>query len=108
MFNRRNRLSGALQAMKRGPYPGRPRVAPDRAQQVRKIEALLADAGRPWEYLTHAKEGRVSMVMRICKVKRLEFCNAQMLGKLIAALTYDARRRQTKVWSTTRRDGAGA
>lgn len=109
-FSARQRVIAHLEklarAMKRGAYPSRPRVAPDRALQVRKIEALLADAGRPWEYLTHASEGRESMVKRICKVERLEFCDAQMLGKLIAALTYDARRREAKVRSTTPEDGA--
>ena len=64
----------------------RPRVAAPRAAQLRKIEALLADAGRSWEYLG-------GMVRRICKVDAIEFCDDTMLGKLIAALQYDARRR---------------
>ena len=68
---------------------GRPRVAQPRAAQLRKIEALLADAGRPWEYVT-------GMVKRVCKADAIEFCDDAMLGKLIAALQYDANRRARK------------
>jgi len=64
----------------------RPRVASSRAAQLGKIEALLADAGRPWEYVN-------GMVKRICKVDAIEFCDGEMLGKLIAALQADAKRR---------------
>ncbi|HDR9098595.1 TPA: regulatory protein GemA [Burkholderia vietnamiensis] len=64
----------------------RPTVARPRAAQIRKIEALLADAGRPWDYVG-------GMVKRICKVDAIEFCDDVMLGKLIAALQYDAKRR---------------
>lgn len=64
-----------------------PHVAVSREQQIRKIEALLADAGRPWAYV-------VAMVPRICKVDAIGFCDGEMLGKLIAALQYDANRRK--------------
>lgn len=64
----------------------RPRVAGPRTAQLAKIEALLADAGRSWEYVD-------GMVKRICKVDALEFCDDAMLGKLIAALQIDAKRR---------------
>ncbi|KIP18421.1 hypothetical protein KY49_3313 [Burkholderia sp. MSHR3999] len=64
----------------------RPNVSRLRAAQMRKIEALLADAGRPWDYLG-------GMVKRICKVDAIEFCDDAALGKLIAALQYDANRR---------------
>lgn len=64
----------------------RPRVAAGRAAQLAKIEALLAEAGRPWEYLG-------GMVRRICKVDAIEFCDGEKLGKLIAALQLDANRR---------------
>jgi phage gp16-like protein len=66
----------------------RPRVAVNRAAQLSKIEALLADAGRPWSYVG-------SMVKRICKVDAIEFCDDVMLAKLIAALSADAKRRKT-------------
>jgi phage gp16-like protein len=67
----------------------RPRVAVARAGQLSKIEALLVDAGRSWEYVN-------GMVKRICKVDAIEFCDGDMLGKLIAALQVDAKRRETR------------
>ncbi|WP_246189989.1 gp16 family protein [Pandoraea captiosa] len=63
----------------------RPVVARGRDRQMRKIEALLAEAGRPWTYLA-------GMVKRICKVDAIEFCDEGMLAKLIAALQIDAKR----------------
>ncbi|MFG6462287.1 phage protein GemA/Gp16 family protein [Roseateles sp. DXS20W] len=68
------------------PFAGKKRPL-DRQAQLDKIEALLADAGRSWAYLTKA------MVKRICGVDALEFCTTDHLGKLIAALTYDQQRR---------------
>lgn len=81
-------LLGARGLKPSGPaHPGKPRApAPDRAAQIKKIEALLADAGRPWAYLG-------GMVRRICKVDKIEFCTPDMLHKLIAALSYDQQRR---------------
>lgn len=70
----------------RGNVGRRPRVAAGRAAQLAKIEALLTDAGRPWDYVN-------GMVKRICKVDAVEFCDGEMLGKLIAALQIDARRK---------------
>lgn len=68
-------------------WAGRPKG--DMAPQVAKIEALLADAGREWAY-AH------SVAKRICKVNRVEWCNTEQLGKLIAALQIDAHRRQRR------------
>lgn len=65
----------------------RPKVAASREAQLRKIEALLAEANRPWEYVA-------AMVKRVCKVDAIEFCDHAMLGKLIAALQIDANRRR--------------
>ncbi|HEL4274139.1 TPA: DUF1018 domain-containing protein [Stenotrophomonas maltophilia] len=64
-------------------WAGRPKG--DLAPQLAKVEALLADAGRPWAY-AH------SLALRMCKVTRIEWCNKQ-LQKVIAALQYDANRR---------------
>ncbi|WP_226383383.1 gp16 family protein [Burkholderia mayonis] len=64
----------------------RPNMAGAREQRLKRIEALLASAGRPWSYLD-------GMVKRICKVDAIEFCDGEMLGKLIAALQYDEQRR---------------
>ena len=68
-------------------HPGKPRNTPDdRAAQIRKIEALLADAGRPWAYV-------VGMCKRMCQVDAIEFATPAHLQKLIAALVYDQQRR---------------
>ncbi|WP_179258718.1 gp16 family protein [Burkholderia aenigmatica] len=69
------------------PAGRRPNVDGSRAQRLQKIEALLAASGRPWSYLN-------GMVKRICKVDAIEFCDGEMLGKLIAALQIDANRRE--------------
>lgn len=74
----------------------RPRVPADRQAQIGKIEALLAAAGRPWAYIESAAPGRQSMVRRICGVDRIGFATPEQLGKLIAALSYDAQRRAAR------------
>jgi len=66
-------------------YPGRPHNA-DKSAQIRKIEALLAEAKRPWGYA-------LALCRRIAKKDRLEFCSVDELRCLIAALEYDKRRR---------------
>jgi phage gp16-like protein len=73
------------------PYPGRPRAieGTDRSAQLRKVEALLADAGRPWDY-AHA------MCKRMFGVDRVDFATPLHLQKLIAALMYDQRRREQR------------
>ena len=68
----------------------KPVVPAARQAQIDKIEHLLA--GRSWAYLEAARPGRMSMVRRICGVDALRFCTAEQLGKIIAALSYDARR----------------
>jgi len=68
-------------------WSGRPKG--DLAPQVAKVEALLADAQRPWAY-AHG------MARHMFKVARVEWCNADQLQRLIAALEYDARRRAAK------------
>jgi phage gp16-like protein len=62
-----------------------PKPAADRAAQVGKIEAFLAEAKRPWAYAD-------AMALRMFKVERVEWCNSDQLGRMIAALAYDARR----------------
>lgn len=66
-------------------YPGRPKFT-TREAQIEKIEALLADAGRPWTYA-------IAMAKRMYRKDRLEFCNRKELQGIIAALTYDQRKR---------------
>lgn len=87
--NELRRLGGmptkAAQAARR--WAGRPKG--ELSPQVGKVEALLADAGREWAY-AHA------LAKRLCKVQRVEWCNTEQLGKLIAALQIDANRRQRR------------
>lgn len=69
------------------PRPGRPHNigSEDRGAQLRKIEALLAQAKRPWAYAD-------AMAKRMFGVDAVSWCNPTQLHKLIAALSYDARR----------------
>ncbi|WP_031438203.1 gp16 family protein [Methylobacter tundripaludum] len=57
------------------------------AKQLSKIEALLADAGRPWAYAA-------SMAKRMYKKDALEFCSGTELAGIIAALVKDAKKRE--------------
>lgn len=55
-------------------------------RQLRKIEAQLADAKRPWAYVD-------AIARRMFGVARVGFCDPSQLGKIIAALAIDAKRR---------------
>jgi phage gp16-like protein len=63
----------------------RPAVARDRLVYVKKIEAQLAEAKRPWAYAD-------AMAKRICGIDRIDWCEPADLLKIIAALSYDAKR----------------
>lgn len=70
------------------PFPGRPaRPRPDKAGLIEKIEAQLADAKRPWAY-AHA------MAQRMFRVDQIQWCDADQLRRIVAALAYDAKRRE--------------
>lgn len=62
-----------------------PKAAPDREKLMGKIEAFLAEAKRPWAYAD-------GMAVRMFKVERVEWLDSLRLQKMVAALTYDARR----------------
>lgn len=62
-----------------------PKASPDRQAQIGKIEAFLAEAKRPWSYAD-------AMALRMFKVERVEWCDADQLRRIITALTYDAER----------------
>lgn len=67
-------------------YPGKPKSVPvDGAALMSKIEAHLADTGRPWSY-AHA------MAWRMFKRARIQDCDPGELHKIVAALEYDAKR----------------
>lgn len=65
----------------------KPVVSQDRTRLINKIEAQLADAGLPWSYAD-------GMAKRICKVDSINFCLPEHLSKIIAALNYQAKRRE--------------
>ncbi|PPA30451.1 regulatory protein GemA [Aeromonas jandaei] len=64
----------------------RPSVAKTRQGILGKIEALLADAGRPWAY---AK----SMAHHMFKREELDWLTTDELTRLMQALVIDAKRR---------------
>ncbi|WP_411832303.1 gp16 family protein [Pseudoxanthomonas mexicana] len=66
-------------------FPGRPANV-DQVPMLRKVEALLADARRPWAY---AHE----MADHMFKVSRVQWLRHDQLHKLVAALQVDANRR---------------
>lgn len=68
-------------------WEGRPKG--DLCPQLQKIEALLTDAGREWNYAR-------AIARRVCKVDQLEWCNPAQLGKVIAAMQIDADRRSKR------------
>jgi phage gp16-like protein len=80
-----HRLSGkplrAIEAAKG--YAGKPKVM---TPLLQKIEALLADASRPWSYGHH-------LAKRMFKAQRVEWLNADQQHRLVAALQIDADRR---------------
>lgn len=63
----------------------RPQVAADRQTVLGKIEALLSEARRPWEYAE-------TMADRMFHRKRLEWLEPTELQRLMQALIIDAQR----------------
>lgn len=70
------------------PTPGRPRNMnhPERGPMLRKVEALLLSAGRPWAYAN-------DMAKHMFKVDDCAFLHEGQLHSLVAALEVDKRRR---------------
>ncbi len=66
-------------------FPGRP-ANTDQVPMLGKIEALLADSGRQWEYAR-------ATAKRMFNVERLEWLTDVQLHKLVSALQIDANRR---------------
>jgi len=68
-------------------YPGRPANMHDPAKgpMLKKIEALLAEANRPWKYVHGISK-------RMFDVDRVHWCRPDQLHKIVAALMTDARR----------------
>ncbi|MDP1980497.1 gp16 family protein [Undibacterium sp.] len=61
-----------------------PKVGADRIPRMQKIEALLAEAKRPWSYL--------KPIVKNLGRDSIEFCDVSDLGKIITALVKDAER----------------
>ncbi|MEI8210136.1 MAG: phage protein GemA/Gp16 family protein [Methylococcales bacterium] len=59
------------------------------ASQLKKVEALLADAKRPWAYAE-------AMALRMYKKQTMTFCNHKELSGIITALTKDAKKREVE------------
>jgi phage gp16-like protein len=83
----------------------KPNVPAYKQRQIDKIEAILANAGRPWGYLTNktrqideatGKRDERSMLERITGKQKLEFCTQAELGKVVAALQIDQQRREKR------------
>lgn len=70
----------------RKPFPGRPHNC-DIHPQLLKIEALLADAKRPWAYVD-------GMAKRMFSKERVGLCNSAEWQAIIAALVKDQQRRK--------------
>ncbi|HDL8284761.1 TPA: regulatory protein GemA [Yersinia enterocolitica] len=67
-------------------YGRRPSVPATKETVLKKIEALLADAGRPWSYAE-------SMAQHMFKVRYVDWLPLERLTKLMQALIIDAKRR---------------
>ena len=56
---------------------------------LNKIEALLADAGRPWTYVD-------GMAKHMFGLDAVAFCDDRQLHKIVAALMIDQKRRAAR------------
>lgn len=71
----------------------RPKPSDDRAPLIRKIDALLAAAGRGREYV---ERGMLKHMFGPSAPARLEWLTPDALKRIAAALSYDARRRSRR------------
>lgn len=63
-----------------------PSVTATKEALTRKIAAMLAEAGKPWEYAD-------GIARRMFQVERASWCDAAQMRKIVAALSYAAKRR---------------
>lgn len=59
--------------------------ATDRKKLMGKVNAFLAESERSWAYAD-------GLALRMFKVERVEWLDAEQLHKMVAALSYDAKR----------------
>jgi phage gp16-like protein len=64
------------------------------APLLQKIEAQLTDMGLPWGYITSKGKKAVSMLEQLTGKQKLEWCTDKELQKIIAALSYAAKRKK--------------
>ena len=86
------RLSGNTGRRLRGtvPPPGAPAgVREELAAMIAKLEAMAAELGYSWAYID-------GMAKRMFHVDRAQWCTAQQLHKLVAALSFHQRRKRRK------------
>ena len=62
-------------------------IAPpvQKARQIQKIEAILADCGLPWAYAD-------GIARQMFKIDRLRWCDTEQLMKVTAALVYQQKK----------------
>lgn len=78
------------------PKPGKkagrkkPRTPPSRKSVMDKVEALLAEAGRPWGYAD-------GMAQRMFQVDRVDWLDDDQLFRLMQGLLVDARRHGRRI-----------
>lgn len=84
------RLDGARVNALANRVPGAPaKVNDEIAAMVAKVQAILDESGRSWNYAN-------GMARRMFKCDRAEWLKPDQLHKLVAALSYDQRRRNRK------------
>jgi phage gp16-like protein len=78
------------------PKDHRKPAAPAAAQAglIGKIEALLADAGRPWAYAD-------GIARKMFALESIRFCDFDQLRRIVAALSYDQQRRKKRPSSSS-------
>lgn len=80
-------------AFKKG-FAGRPDAShfndPDKGRMLKKIEAMLAEAKRPWGYVH-------SMAKKMAGVDRIEWCPPKQMHAIVSAMMIDAVRHGRKV-----------
>ena len=81
-------------------FPGRPENIlfndPDKGRMLKKIEAMLAEAKRPWAY-AH------SMAKNMSGVDRIQWCPPDQMHKIVSAMVYDAIRHDRKTKQENRK-----
>ncbi|OBU12189.1 gp16 family protein [Morganella psychrotolerans] len=70
-------------------YGRKPNVPASRQAVLNKIEAMLADAGRPWEYAE-------AMAKRMFERQKVDFLDHGELTKLMQALAIEQKRRRAR------------